>query len=103
MQSAGTERDLVTGDPANPVKIACQVRATPVADPARDKACVVVVAISAAVTGVVNRIARLERPTPDTKTASASYGDDQARLRRIKGYRPRREWIKKQHSHDRCQ
>ena len=57
MQSAGTERDLVTGDPANPVEIARQMRAAPIADPATDKACVIIVTVAAAVAGIIDRIA----------------------------------------------
>ena len=52
-----TERSLVTGDPANPVEITREMRAAPIADPATDKARVIIVTIAAAVTGIIDRIA----------------------------------------------
>ena len=62
---------LVTSDPANPVKITRQMRTAAIADAPADKTRVVVVAVSAPVTGVINRIALLERSSPDAEAASA--------------------------------
>lgn len=47
------------------------MRAASIADPAADKTGVVVVAVAAAVTGVIDRIALLERSSPDAEAASA--------------------------------
>lgn len=62
---------LVTSNPANPVKITRQMRAAAIADAPADKARIVVVAVSAPVAGVINRIALLERSSPDAEAASA--------------------------------
>lgn len=98
-----TERSLVTGDPANPVEIARQMRAAPIADPATDKACVIIVAVAAGVTGLVDRIASIERTAPDTQAASACGRNNQTHLRRIKRHFPRCKWVKDRQGSDRDQ
>ena len=60
------------------------MRAAPIADPATDKACVIIVAVAAGVTGLVDRIASIERTAPDTQAASACGRNNQTHLRRIK-------------------
>jgi len=67
------------------------MRAAAIADPARNKACVVVVAMPTAIASVVDRITRLKWSASDTKAASACDGNDQARLQWVKRYRPCRE------------
>ena len=79
------------------------MRAAPIADPATDKACVIIVAVAAAVTGIVDRIASIERTAPDTQTASACGRNNQTHLRRIKRHCPRCKWIKDRQGNDRDQ
>ena len=66
----------VARDPANSVPITRNMSAPSGANPAADRTDIVSVAVAAAVTGVIEGVASIERPAAHAKAASARDGND---------------------------